>query len=87
MAGWAPACPRRPGARTAQTAPAVVAVRPIRGHRQIPGWQATRLNARYHPGLRLAELVLRATSVEHESGIVAVNGFLLRLIPDHESLP
>ena len=44
---------------------------------QIPGWQATRLNARYHPALRLAELVLRATSVEHDSGTVAVNGFLL----------
>ena len=36
-----------------------------------------RLNARYHAALRLAELVLRATSVEHESGTVAVNGFLL----------
>lgn len=38
---------------------------------------ATRFNARYHTALRLAELVLRATSVEHESGGVAVNGFLL----------
>ena len=44
---------------------------------QIPGWQATRLNVRYHAALRLAELVLRATSVEHGSGTVAVNGFLL----------
>jgi hypothetical protein len=31
-------------------------------------WQATRLNARYHTVLRLAEIVLRATSVEHGSG-------------------
>ena len=43
----------------------------------VPAWQATRLNARYHIALRLAELVLRATSIEHERGGVAVNGFLL----------
>jgi 5-methylcytosine-specific restriction enzyme subunit McrC len=43
----------------------------------IPAWQPTRLNARYHAGLRLAELVLRATSVEHSTGTVAVNGFLI----------
>ena len=52
-------------------------VTPLYRGEQIPGWQATRLNARYHAALRLAELVLRATSVEHESGTVAVNGFLL----------
>ena len=52
-------------------------VTPLHRGEQIPGWQATRLNARYHAALRLAELVLRATSIEHESGIVAVNGFLL----------
>jgi 5-methylcytosine-specific restriction enzyme subunit McrC len=43
----------------------------------VPSWQPTRLNARYHTALRLAELVLRATSVEHSAGLVAVNGFLL----------
>lgn len=47
-----------------------------RGH-PIPVWQATRLNGRYHTALRLAELVLRATSVEHGFGGLAVNGFLL----------
>ena len=52
-------------------------VTPLHCREQIPDWQATRLNARYHPALRLAELVLRATSVEHEFGTVAVNGFLL----------
>ena len=45
----------------------------------IPDWQATRLNARYHTALRLAELVLRATSVEHQRGGGAVNGFLLNM--------
>jgi len=52
-------------------------VTPLHHGEQIPGWQATRLNARYHAALRLAELVLRATSVEHDLGTVAVNGFLL----------
>jgi 5-methylcytosine-specific restriction enzyme subunit McrC len=70
-------------------------VTPLHRGDQIPDWQATRLNARYHAALRLAELVLRATSVEHGSGTVAVNGFLLdmpRLFEDfvtvalHEAL-
>ena len=52
-------------------------VTPLRRGDQVPGWRPTRLNARYHTALRLAELVLRATSVEHERGGVAVNGFLL----------
>jgi len=43
----------------------------------IPAWQPTRLNARYHAALRLAEIVLRATSVEHQPGSVLLNGFLL----------
>jgi 5-methylcytosine-specific restriction enzyme subunit McrC len=49
----------------------------IRRSEPVPEWQPTRLNARYHVALRLAELVLRATSVEHSAGNVAVNGFLL----------
>jgi 5-methylcytosine-specific restriction enzyme subunit McrC len=46
---------------------------------EIPAWQPTRLNARYQVALRLAELVLTATSVEHSVGTVAVNGFLLAM--------
>ncbi|MEU6742276.1 McrC family protein [Streptosporangium sandarakinum] len=41
-----------------------------------PGWRPSRLNARYHRALRLAELVLRGASVEHRPGDVIVNGFL-----------
>jgi 5-methylcytosine-specific restriction enzyme subunit McrC len=52
-------------------------VTPISRGDPVPEWQPSRLNARYHAALRLAELILRATSVEHESGGVAVNGFLL----------
>jgi 5-methylcytosine-specific restriction enzyme subunit McrC len=43
----------------------------------VPAWYPTRLNARYHPALRLAELVLRATSIEHGEGDVTANGLLL----------
>jgi 5-methylcytosine-specific restriction enzyme subunit McrC len=42
----------------------------------VPDWQPSRLNARYHSALRLAALVLAATSVGHAAGNVAVNGFL-----------
>jgi 5-methylcytosine-specific restriction enzyme subunit McrC len=52
-------------------------VTPLSRGDPMPTWQPTRLNARYHTALRLAELVLRATSVENEFGGVAVNGFLL----------
>jgi 5-methylcytosine-specific restriction enzyme subunit McrC len=43
----------------------------------VPPWEPTRLNVRYHAALRLASLVLDATSVEHQTGNIAVNGFLL----------
>jgi 5-methylcytosine-specific restriction enzyme subunit McrC len=43
----------------------------------VPGWQPTRLNARYHTALRLAGLVLSFTSPEHGRGDVEANGFLL----------
>lgn len=52
-------------------------VRSIRRGDPVPVWQPTRINARYHAALRLAELVLRATSAEHTAGTVAVSGFLL----------
>jgi len=50
----------------------------VRGQ-PLPTWQPSRLNARYHSALRLAELVLRGTSVDHTPGTVAVNGFLLAM--------
>jgi len=52
-------------------------VTPLSPGDPAPPWQASRLNARYHTALRLAELVLQATSGEHSPGGVAVNGFLL----------
>ena len=52
-------------------------VTPLSRGDPVPLWQASRLNARYQTALRLAELVLQATSVEHSPGGVTVNGFLL----------
>lgn len=43
---------------------------------QLPVWTPSRLNARYVPALRLAELILRGGSVEHSIGAVRVHGFL-----------
>jgi 5-methylcytosine-specific restriction enzyme subunit McrC len=42
----------------------------------LPVVRATRLNARYRPALRLAELVLRGRSVELLAGTVRASGFL-----------
>ena len=52
-------------------------VTPIGAGHRLPAWRPTRLNTRYHIALRLAELVLRETCVEHRPGEIAVNGFLL----------
>jgi 5-methylcytosine-specific restriction enzyme subunit McrC len=52
-------------------------VSPIVRGQLLPQWRPTRLNARYHTALRLAELVLRGAATEHLPGGVAVNGFLL----------
>ncbi len=46
----------------------------------LPAWQPTRLNARYHTALGLAELVLRSASYELDDGrSVRVDGLLLRM--------
>ena len=42
-----------------------------------PAWQPSRLNAHYQLALHLAEVVLRGGSVEQDSGIIQVNGFML----------
>ncbi|GGM73236.1 McrBC 5-methylcytosine restriction system component [Thermopolyspora flexuosa] len=50
-----------------------------------PAWHPTRLNARYHSALRLAEIVWRATSPEHSPGEVVANTFLFDLAKIFES--
>lgn len=46
---------------------------------QLPRWQASRLNARYVPALRLAEQVLRGRSFEQRRGDLEVSGFLVSM--------
>lgn len=48
-----------------------------RGGQHLPTWQPSRLNLRYQPAIRLAELILRGSSIEQVDGIVTVNGFML----------
>ncbi|MFI1068526.1 McrC family protein [Streptomyces puniciscabiei] len=47
----------------------------VRGQ-PLPSWRATRLNARYHRALHLAQVVLKEASVEHAPGRLRVDGFL-----------
>lgn len=48
---------------------------PARGS-VLPHWQPTRLNSRYQPVLRLADIVLAAESFEHRAGDLTVTGYL-----------
>ena len=49
----------------------------VRPGEQLPPWSRTRLNERYQPALRLAELVLRNTSAEAGPGGVRVAAFVV----------
>lgn len=42
----------------------------------VPRWQATRLNARYHAALHVAELILAGDSFEQRVGDLEVSGFV-----------
>lgn len=45
--------------------------------RPLPSWRPTRLNARYHTALGLAELILRGNSLEYDGEVVRVDGLLV----------
>ncbi|WP_405014104.1 McrC family protein [Kitasatospora sp. NBC_01539] len=51
-------------------------VRALTTGQPLPRWRPSRLNDRYHPALRLAELILNSASVEHHEGTVRIDGFL-----------
>ncbi|MFJ7228467.1 McrC family protein [Streptomyces tendae] len=51
-------------------------VTPVVRVQELPGWQPTRLNARYHHALRLAQVCLRGASAEHPPGGLRIDGFL-----------
>jgi 5-methylcytosine-specific restriction enzyme subunit McrC len=58
----------------------LVGVSPLQPSEPPPTWQATRLNARYHTALGLADLVLRGNSYELDAGRkVRVDGLLLSM--------
>ncbi|MGI8631820.1 MAG: McrC family protein [Solirubrobacterales bacterium] len=42
-----------------------------------PRWRPTRLNARYHVALWLAELIMSGDAVDHVPGDVRINGFIV----------
>lgn len=52
-------------------------VTPLRRGEAVPSWQPSRLNARYHAALRLAELILAGHSIEQHHGGVEVSGFVV----------
>lgn len=52
-------------------------VTPLTSGGSLPAWQPTRLNARYHDALWLAELILAGGAVEHGPGGIRLQGFLV----------
>ncbi len=54
-------------------------VRPLHAQEQIPRWQPSRLNERYQPALRLAEVILRNCSAEAGPGGVRVAAFVVSM--------
>ncbi len=51
-------------------------VTPMRRGSSPPTWQPTRLNARYQPALRLAELILDGDSFEQQRGDLRISGYV-----------
>lgn len=47
--------------------------------RPLPAWRPTRLNARYHDILWLAELILAGNSIDHTPGHLRLHGFLVNM--------
>jgi len=45
----------------------------------LPAWHASRLNVRYQPALRLAELILGGDSFEQRVGDLTVSGFVFNM--------
>ena len=52
-------------------------IAPLRRGAPLPTWQPSRLNARYHDALWLADVVLRNNSLDHPDGSVRANGFMI----------
>lgn len=49
------------------------------GGRSLPEWSPNRLNARYVPALRMAEIVLAGSSFDLDRGLVRASGFMVSM--------
>lgn len=54
-------------------------VTPLRAAATLEAWRPTRLNARLHDALRLAELIVRSSSFEIRGHGLLVNGFVINM--------
>jgi 5-methylcytosine-specific restriction enzyme subunit McrC len=50
----------------------------------LPAWFPSRLNARYHITLWLAEVILRGNAVDHAAGDIRLSGFLVDMAKVYE---
>lgn len=57
----------------------LVDVSPLTRGARRPSWQPSRLNARYVPALRIAEMILDGHSFEQRVGTLLVSGFLVNM--------
>ncbi|MFJ6071698.1 McrC family protein [Streptomyces sp. NPDC093065] len=71
-----PGVPREVRRRLLHQRARLAEVTPVVRGQPMPGWQPTRLNARYQSALRLAGVLLGGASVEHAPGGLRVDGFL-----------
>ncbi|GHB15794.1 McrBC 5-methylcytosine restriction system component [Streptomyces viridiviolaceus] len=71
-----PGVPREVRRRLLHQRARLVDVTPVMRGQQLPGWHPTRLNARYHNALRLAQVCLRGASAEQGPGGLRIDGFL-----------
>ena len=55
----------------------LAAVTPVVPGAPLPAWSPSRLNARYHITLWLAEMILRGNAVDQVSGDIRLGGFLI----------
>ena len=74
-----PGVPPRTRRRLLRLRQRLVGVTDLTGGQRLPAWQPGRLNARYQPALRLAELILRSSSFDLGRGAVPAVGFLVSM--------
>lgn len=65
--------------RLLRTAHRFAEVSDLVGGQSIPNWTPSRLNARYVPALRLAEIVLSGSSFDLDRGLVRASGFMVSM--------